>query len=569
MNHLARFAAYKIALREGQLPPRFAGNLLNHYGYPVLNFNYPLANILALPLAFAHVSYEFILKMQMVAGIACGALGFIVWMREWGRSKGAIVFAVLLWISAPFLLNILYVRGNIGELWATALWPWLWVALLRWLRVQRVSRKEMVLWFGVWSAFWLAHNLYSVFGALVVIGGVGWVLLQQLRRTVAGVLPARLAALRSAVIVGGSWAVAAWFWIPALWEKRWTVVDTAGVNQLVLQHFPSVEQLLSSAMTFGFSLNGPVDGLSLQIGWLWLVLLGLTTFALARRAFVYAALQAQGPARSAQHYLLVFLCVVCWGAVVSQLAITTPIWQMLFSVAKFWQFPWRLSFFVVGCGPVLFATIFDQVNSHYRVLLCALAVSVFLVVTKIQPVDRFHHLNVAYEAFSETTSTQHENRTTLFTFQHYAHWQPGPMVLPVDASASEITAESTVDGSVPKRTDIATANVEEWSGTAHRYTLVVHKPALIIEPTMWFPGWSTRITHTVEPSLPTEQPDLLAQAKRLQGRVGFAISPGTYTVSTRFTQDTPARWMGNALSLIAILAIGAMVTFHHKMKAFN
>jgi hypothetical protein len=173
MNHLARFAAYKIALREGQLPPRFAGNLLNHYGYPVLNFNYPLANILALPLAFAHVSYEFILKMQMVAGIACGALGFIVWMREWGRSKGAIVFAVLLWISAPFLLNILYVRGNIGELWATALWPWLWVALLRWLRVQRVSRKEMVLWFGVWSAFWLAHNLYSVFGALVVIGGRG------------------------------------------------------------------------------------------------------------------------------------------------------------------------------------------------------------------------------------------------------------------------------------------------------------------------------------------------------------------------------------------------------------
>lgn len=34
-NHLARFANYKLALKEGQFPPRWAPNLMNHSGYPV------------------------------------------------------------------------------------------------------------------------------------------------------------------------------------------------------------------------------------------------------------------------------------------------------------------------------------------------------------------------------------------------------------------------------------------------------------------------------------------------------------------------------------------------------
>jgi len=51
-NHLMRIANYTIALREGQLPPRWAPNLNNRFGYPVFNFNYPLPNILTQPLFF-------------------------------------------------------------------------------------------------------------------------------------------------------------------------------------------------------------------------------------------------------------------------------------------------------------------------------------------------------------------------------------------------------------------------------------------------------------------------------------------------------------------------------------
>jgi hypothetical protein len=51
-NHIARFANYVAAAKDGQWPPRWAPYVLNGLGYPVFNYNYPVANILAVPLDF-------------------------------------------------------------------------------------------------------------------------------------------------------------------------------------------------------------------------------------------------------------------------------------------------------------------------------------------------------------------------------------------------------------------------------------------------------------------------------------------------------------------------------------
>ncbi len=56
-NHLVRFANYYIAVKEMQIPPRLAPNLVNRYGYPVFNYNYPLANIISLPFSILGFHY--------------------------------------------------------------------------------------------------------------------------------------------------------------------------------------------------------------------------------------------------------------------------------------------------------------------------------------------------------------------------------------------------------------------------------------------------------------------------------------------------------------------------------
>src|SRR3989338_1804987 len=40
--NIARFAAYYQSFRDGQFPPRWAGELNYSYGSPVLSFSYPL-----------------------------------------------------------------------------------------------------------------------------------------------------------------------------------------------------------------------------------------------------------------------------------------------------------------------------------------------------------------------------------------------------------------------------------------------------------------------------------------------------------------------------------------------
>ena len=81
-NHLARFANYKIAVKEGQIPPRFAPSLMNHYGYPVFNYNYPLANILSLPFSFLKINYEITFKILATTFVFIGLLGVYSWLDK-------------------------------------------------------------------------------------------------------------------------------------------------------------------------------------------------------------------------------------------------------------------------------------------------------------------------------------------------------------------------------------------------------------------------------------------------------------------------------------------------------
>src|SRR5260370_42055205 len=76
-NHLARFANYMLAVRELQFPPRWAPNLFSHFGYPVFNFNYPLANILSLPFSLARLNYELTFKILAISAVFFGVVG--VW----------------------------------------------------------------------------------------------------------------------------------------------------------------------------------------------------------------------------------------------------------------------------------------------------------------------------------------------------------------------------------------------------------------------------------------------------------------------------------------------------------
>jgi hypothetical protein len=128
-NHLVRFANYKIAVRELQIPPRIAPNLVNGYGYPVFNYNYPLANILSLPFSILNIHYEIAYKMIVTFFIFIAFVGANLFLKSKNFSKSARAFALMVFALNPYILTSIIFRGNVGEVMAWGILPWIFYFL--------------------------------------------------------------------------------------------------------------------------------------------------------------------------------------------------------------------------------------------------------------------------------------------------------------------------------------------------------------------------------------------------------------------------------------------------------
>lgn len=494
-NHLARFANYKVALREGQLPPRFGPNLLNHYGYPVFNFNYPLLNILSLPFSVIGLSYELTFKILMVVGLLLGGWGVVSWLKLCGFPKMSRWLALAAYLLAPFTINLIYVRGNIGEVWAMALLPW-----LLWLS-KKIKRDQPISWLisvPLITAFMLSHNLSVLFG------GALWLLYtwQKFGRNwtwwKAWLKPTILAGLLSL-----------WFWLPAMAEKSATVLDSSPASSQFSRHFVQLPQLLFSTLQFGYSTETAVDSMSLAAGWLSLIGLSLITLYLLK----YGR-SAQG--RSLRW--LWFFVVISWGLLFLQTGFSDSVWRTIPLVSLI-QFPWRLSlFFVVFTLPLVAQA--WLLGKFWRGLILIILIFQLISVWRLQPIGFVRKQNLDYDLFSETTSTFHENTAKDFTYKEIADWTPEPRILSGQAEYQ----------------------VEQWTGSSRRYTIMAENDVLVAEPTMYFPGWQTKVNSvlvTYAPAIETE------------GRIGYRLPAGQYTVETRFTQQTWPRLLGNSVSVLA------------------
>ncbi len=517
-NHLARFANYQLALREKQFPPRFAPNLFNHLGYPVFNYNYPLANILSVPFSFADFHYEVTFKLLVFSSVLLGLFGVYLWLSELDFSLQARLFGMGVFAATPFLISTIVFRGNIGEIMALSLFPWLFWIIER-CRAQAVWKPWQVLQaITLFTFFFLVHNISTVFGLPLLV------LYAALRLQNNFSLYRKLA-----VYSGVGLLFSLWFWIPALLEKGLTILETANVNTQFVDHFPSFSELILSPLQFGFSQKGAVDGLSSSVGVVQVLLLLVATIILLKQWWASRKLALSK--WSAQRQMVAGLVVIGMALLIGQLAVTWPIWQVFFFLTKYLQFPWRLSlFFGVLVIPVA-AYAFEFLSKPGRLILAGFVLWQLIGISRVLPVDMFHKNNEDYDFFTQSTSTNNENKPTGFTYQMTGDWQPTPQFL-------------NGKGEV---------QVGFWRGSQRSYTLTVTEPAVIVEPTMKFAGWQTTITPR------SGQKPYVVQYfdnQEVGGRIAYQLNPGIYQVRSQFTQWTLPRIVGNTLSLITAVGLG-------------
>lgn len=528
-NHLARFANYKVAVREGQIPPRFAPNLLNHYGYPVFNFNYPLANIISLPFSALRFHYELTFKLILFGSLVLGGLGVFVWMRNLSINLTAktnnqtdfqlwpILLALGTYYSAHYLTNAIIFRGSIGEVMAYGLFPW----LMAW--VTKPSLQP--LYILIWAGFFLSHNLMAFFGTLILFVIAGhWLISYR---------PKFRQLLSYILIPALGFGLSLWFWLPAVFELDLVAAGSSELITAATNHFPTLRQLLFAPLEFGFSYPGTIDSLGFSLGavqWVLLMLFGLLLWRPLSNKYKFDKLN------------LYFLMSV--GLVLLQLSVFRPIWQGL-SLLQLLQFPWRLNFFISILVVPLAYFLINKVSRRTQKLLIFLIIIQLAIIFRFKPVDQFSRNNVDYEAYTQSTTTQNENTPRSFKYLLIADWQPTAQI---------------IQGS-------GTVAVELWKGSSRRYQLTLDQPSVIVEPTAYFLGWESTVVSILSNDAQSARTKLeYIDDDQILGRIAYALPAGVYEVTTVFTQNTPARISGNFLSFLSLVL--SVLYFWYQRKYF-
>src|SRR4030042_2416285 len=123
-NHLARLANLHLAVIDRNFPFRWAQNLNYKFGYPVFNFNYYLPEAFALIPLKLGFSIEVSLKIVIILSFIAGGFGCYLFLSQYFRRLPALIGA-LFYLSFPYQLVNVFVRGNVGEILAAGIFPFL------------------------------------------------------------------------------------------------------------------------------------------------------------------------------------------------------------------------------------------------------------------------------------------------------------------------------------------------------------------------------------------------------------------------------------------------------------
>jgi hypothetical protein len=504
-NHLARFANYFIALREGQFPPRFAPHLFAGYGFPVFQYNYPLANIFAVPLIALKQNPEFVYAVEALAATFILASSWFFFLRRRFTESASWVGVVAVLFSSVVQSNLFY-RGNIGELWAMAfasLWLLVWE-----LRGKKRYLSQIVLLAIVLACFLLSHNVIAVFLS-------PFLLLWQ------GITARTRKDLWLAVF---SWLLASglvvWFWLPAVTELSLVVLSNDSLASQAVEHSISLGQIFFSPLRFGFSRPGVLDNL----GWGWgipiVAFLWLGLGQLLRTEWFYWKPQYLDEEKRKRVFFIGLFILGCFMS--SNLS--TFLWKSVQLLAVM-QFPWRWLSFSLLAVPYLSALVYSQSGRLGRKFFLFVFLVWFFMLSRLVPADRFHKDALSYRVFPHTSLTRNENRPKTLVSETLPSWEPGPEIL--EGAASEV-------------------KVLRWTGSVHEYTIHPKETLLVREKTVYFPGWETRVgTQSVEQIFTDSTGGLVAYY--------VPASEGEVRVKSSFTHRTPIRLISELLFLTSVL----------------
>lgn len=331
-THVARIAQYYQALKDGQVPPRWAKTLHGGLGSPIFVYIYPLPYLFGSIIYLTGLSFTSSFELLIALTFIFSGIFTFLWLKEvFGSAKAAFIGA-LFYTWVPYRFSLIYVRGSISESLAYTFVPALLWSLTR--LSKNISFKNVAISGLFFAAILLSQNLVAYIVLPVV--GVYVLIFSVLNKSIKYFLFALVSAI-------WGFFTSSLTYLPALFERNLIHFDEL-FQKVYNSHFVTISQLIHSPWDYGFSLPGPGDSISFQIGLAHIMVIVLAFLALALIIFQ----KSTGNFQEVKDYksqiiITVFFLLVIFASIFLMLDtnINHTFWK-IFKPIQFIDIPWRL-----------------------------------------------------------------------------------------------------------------------------------------------------------------------------------------------------------------------------------
>lgn len=403
-----RLSAFYQALSSGQIPVRFLPRLNEGLGYPVADFLYPLFLYVGSILHIIKIPFLIDVKLLFAGSFVLSGIGSYLFLQK-HFSKISAFFGSLFYLYLPYHLYDLYNRGSLGEVLSLAIVPYLlWAVDMNWI-LASVGIGLLI----------LAHNTLALFFLPVVLI---YAVIQKM--SIQKIIAMCFLGL----------GLAAFFWIPALYDKQFTIFDSVAVSHPALYFVDKISFTL--------------------VGWIAIAIFGgiiLLRFSWKEKVVTYFFL----------------LGIISFFFSIS---LSSIVWQSKF-LAQFVQFPFRFLSLLLLSESFLAAYCIQKLKAKPLPVIFFILLLFFSSVPYITPKQYDYQMESFYTTNVATTTVGNE---------YMPIW------------AKQMPTSYVYQRVFVNKNEGVVTNIEE-KGTKLSFTINTNKQTEVQIGNVYFPGWKVQI----------------------------------------------------------------------------
>ncbi len=545
-DHVARIANFYQNLTEGNIIPRWAGNLNWGYGHPILEFLYPLPSYLAS--LFHFFGFTLVDSVKFVFGISfvLSAITMYFFVKELLSDEKTALLAGLLYVIAQYRFVDLYVRGAIGEHVAFIFPPLIFYFLLKLSQAYRHSgesrlgrlqnqtvkrfqneerasgqaRMTINYRFVVGGSFSLAglilsHNAIMIMFLSIIFLYAIYIIWQSSFN--------KYLILNTLYILLLGFGLSSFFLLPAFFEGKYTLRDIVTSGGYVSNFIINFKDFVYGQWNYGGT-----GAFNVQIGlihWLLIIIAIPMTYILFKK----------------RNKLWIFSLGSLVIFFLSLFLMTPPsmfIWENITILQKF-QFPWRFLSVTVFVSSVIGALVVHFLPSNLKMLGIYILILAVLFFNK----DYWHAKGylIKPESFFEGiyNGTTDTGESAPIWSVRFMEKRPKEHIQVINGNAviKELSRKSTV----------------------HVYEIDAKERSRILENTLYFPGWNV--------SVDGRKADIEFQDPQHRGLMTFFVEKGKHNIEIKFG-ETKLRLFADIITVATLTVVIFYLAFGLK-KNYN